>query len=331
MPFKLIDGERPLQQAPVVKLERGVCCIPQQYLKYDHSLATIQKIILDCSCDSHFPIFVSEDNGCPYIQIGVIGFDNYVPRKRQVRRKIVYGRKWRVEPNLPTSEIVQTVFLAIQKAREHEIRELFKLRVNGKQSTPFSTHQDLPLMSRYSAHLIKQGGEHDLHSFTAEVKNLRNLVSFDNCSIQFTDIVMRTNGQVLVDCQLHTTRNTYLAESDDSVFSIILDKLCINSLLYELMAKFIERSNRYIEENFTYKNFKRFSRVNDVQHVGKLSVDTRNKTDISNQEFFARLENYNYVTDKTRVPQLYNKKFTDLIKTHVSRFGELDGILPYKD
>lgn len=39
-------------------------------------------------------------------------------------KKIVYGCRWMLEPTMPISEVVQTVLLAVKKAREHELREI---------------------------------------------------------------------------------------------------------------------------------------------------------------------------------------------------------------
>jgi hypothetical protein len=50
----------------------------------------------------------------------------------------MYGRKWRVDHKLPTSEIVQTVFLTLKTARKHEIRERFRLSAFNKITTPFN-------------------------------------------------------------------------------------------------------------------------------------------------------------------------------------------------
>ena len=85
-----------------------------------------------------------------YVQIGMIGRENY-DRGPTVRpRKLVYGRKWRIDADTPSSEIVQTIYLAIKKAREHEVRELLTIRDarSGATSAALSNHQDLPLLAQ---------------------------------------------------------------------------------------------------------------------------------------------------------------------------------------
>ena len=59
-----------------------------------------------------------------------------------------------LEPTTPTSEVVQTVLLALKKAREHELREKLFVQINdgAHSATPFNNHQDLPLMAANAAY-----------------------------------------------------------------------------------------------------------------------------------------------------------------------------------
>lgn len=111
----LQQGEQALEYAPSVKLKNGKNCIPQHYLRYEHTLESVQNIILNCHFNKSYLIFASSEGDNIYIQIGIIGYDNYISLSKQSQKKIVYGRKWRVEPELPTSEIIQTIFLALKK------------------------------------------------------------------------------------------------------------------------------------------------------------------------------------------------------------------------
>ena len=146
--ISLLPGESPIENAPSVKLDNGGLCIPQHYLRYHHTRQSVERIILDIDYSDRYPVFVCEDDSGLYLQVGIVGYDNYAPRASQSGLKVVYGRKWRVEPQLPTSEIIQTVFLALKKAREHEVRELFRFHHRSGSTTPFNTHHDLPLMSQ---------------------------------------------------------------------------------------------------------------------------------------------------------------------------------------
>ena len=55
-------------------------------------------------------LFADEDGSGLYLQVGLIGRENY-ERGSQIRpHKLVYGRKWRIDPDTPTSEVIQTAF-----------------------------------------------------------------------------------------------------------------------------------------------------------------------------------------------------------------------------
>ncbi len=149
----LHQGESLLRQAPVVKLANGENCTPQHFFSFEHSIDSVEALLASITFNEAYPVFVSKDQASLFIQVGVVGQDNYGGvNSNYGPDKIVYGRKWRVEKNLPTSEIIQTVFLAIKKSREHELRELLTLRDSdtGKVSTPFNGHHDLPLMANNS-------------------------------------------------------------------------------------------------------------------------------------------------------------------------------------
>lgn len=51
------------------------------------------------------------------------------------------SRWWPLRPEMVKTEIIQTAFLCVLKAEEHEIRETFKyLDFNGGWSAPFNSH-----------------------------------------------------------------------------------------------------------------------------------------------------------------------------------------------
>ncbi|MBN7819804.1 hypothetical protein [Bowmanella yangjiangensis] len=320
-----------MQQAPIVKLKTGDCCIPQHYLDYEHKLETVQKVAADCTFDPRFPIFVGEENGALYVQVGIVGYDNYRKISKQSKRKIVYGRKWRIEKNIPTSELVQTIFLAIKKAREHEVRELFKLNVGGKTATPFSSHQDLPLMSRHANRLQSKHRQKSISVFSKSARMLSDKIYFDGHYIRFLHIEKRSGNQVLIEGRLVFHEVSQLPENKETSFLLVLEKPDINVLFHELINKFIQRSDRYVEELFAYKGYRRFSRDTCIQAVAELSLDTRDKGHVKDAEFFHVLNAANYANDKTRIPCLGNSDYAKYVVQHLSRFGELEGILPQID
>ena len=330
----LLAGETPIKNAPPVKLENGRNCIPQHYLVFEHSLSSVEQLVLAIEFDHKYPIFVSEDNQGIYIQIGIIGFDNYQPRAKQTELKIVYGRRWRVEQQLPTSEIIQTVFLAIKTAREHEIRELFFLESNGRQTTPFNNHHDLPLMAQYSE-LVQNTISLATRSISElddleRIGSLLERVSYDQAKFHWVNVQRITSEKWLVELAIKPTELTALPELRSTHICFVVDNISDNELLFQLMSELIRRSNQHVEETFRYKGFARFSRQNNVAAISRLSSQVR-KIDHLKSEQVAFLETFkqsNYDTDLTRVPKIKQGPLGNKIRDNLQSFGALNGILP---
>jgi hypothetical protein len=328
----LLPGESPLREAPNIRLSNGANCIPQHYLAFEHDLHTIESVLLDIEFCDHYLLFACADLDGLYIQVGIIGFDNYVAPNIKQREKIVYGRKWRVEPQLPTSEIIQTAFLALQKAREHEIRELFRLHQHNYLSTPFNNHHDLPLMSQHSelfTHIKENHVPENLRYFRQALQNVR----YDHGSFELDNMTCLNGKKWLLDIKIHLNTKTSLPELCSSALTnsitILLERLSVNELYYELMDYLLKLSNRYVEEQFQYKGFRRFSRSNSVVAIGYLSSTVRHRgpnkilDDFSNQ-----LKAANFYVDQSRVPPLTNSKLSKKIAATLKKFPNLEGILP---
>lgn len=204
--FPLLPGETILPKAPAVVLDDGTNCIPQHFLSYQHSKQSVSEIIAEIDFDPRFVLFVDEDKASVFIQVGIIGKDNYVKHDDQNAEKIVYGRRWRVEPQLPSSEIIQTAFLALLKAREHEIRELFKhLSANPRAAqkstitTPFSCHHDLPLMAMSRTTNL---AETKLPLDEVHIKDTLASIRYDHASIDLVGIQILKQQQLLLEIQI---------------------------------------------------------------------------------------------------------------------------------
>ncbi len=59
--FELSNGELSTKNAPQVKLDDGRLCILQHYLKYQHILTTVEKLVLKLNYCNQSPIFAAED------------------------------------------------------------------------------------------------------------------------------------------------------------------------------------------------------------------------------------------------------------------------------
>ncbi len=328
-------GEYCLISAPVVDLPNGQTCVPQHFYGYHHNLESVEHLLGKISFDQAFPIFCGDDEQGLFIQVGIIGRENYQKHRPDRAKKIVYGRKWRVEPNLPTSEIIQTVFLALKKTREHEIRELFTLKSkDGKSlSTPFNSHHDLPLMAQYAELFdlsLDPNALFDMKTVNQTFLRLR----FDQTRIECLDMSVRPNGKWLIDIIFHignTEQDSQIefAELHGIECTLILNKACINELVYELMQCLINLSDRYVEEHFNFNSFARFSRDNNIQAVGEFSINIRKiHDDKLNDEGKRLISEHNYQVDESRAPKIKLAQQKERLAPSFQETELMEGILP---
>jgi hypothetical protein len=253
--LELLTGESAQNNAPKASLGNGKYCVPQHYLSYEHSISTVEELILKITYSKRYPIFVSHENAGLYLQIGIIGTDNY--SNNDHNQKIVYGRKWRIEPNLPTSEIIQTIFLAIKKAREHEVRELFRLKINNKVTTPFNNHHDVHMLVNSKLKQICSEQQTTWPELQSELDNIR----YDQASFYIQNIEQRKAHYWLIELEVLTKSTTKLPELlDKTLIILVIDKLTLNEVLHQLMNQLINLSDNHVNENFIYANVARFSK-----------------------------------------------------------------------
>lgn len=298
IPLRL--GEKVMPKAPTVQLSNGDYCIPQHYLTYAHTLQSVESLICDIEYDNRYVVFASQDEASLYIQVGVVGHDNYHKQPEQSEQKLLFGRKWRVEPELCTSEIIQTVFLALKKSREHEIRELFKLRFNNAVTTPFNTHIDLPLMAEF----YDASRHADLHdeTLTAEqqLTQVLNCIDYDNSQLSLGQLEQRRNGLWLVDIDVRTTAKSTLPETDAQTLYLQIEDLTLNTLTRALMQELIRISDLHVDQHFSYRGFHRFDPSIDIVDIADLSQQTRRHELASH--FASEFSKSNYEVDQMRIP-----------------------------
>jgi len=308
----LNEGELPLEQAPVVTLANGNDCTPQHFFAFDHTLDSVEKLVGNIEFSANYPVFVSCDNAGVFLQVGVLGYDNYDRSNKFKPQKLVYGRKWRVENNLPTSEVIQTVFLAIKKAREHELREFVTLHdsVTHKTSTPFNCHHDFPLMAANHEMFATQLNKNELDFNEASVNGLLERLRMGGRKITLDGFHARARDTIL-DFTLGFplgNKTDEFTEFDNSQFTLVLKYGNLNELLHQLMQEFVQVSDRYVEENFLFNGFARFSRQQDIASIGRFSIQTRSIDEKAfnelSKEFFRQ---HNVMIDATRVPVIFNE------------------------
>ena len=326
LPLAYADAEMPISGAPSIPINHSQHCIPQHYLQYQHTHKSVTDIINDIEFDVRYPLFVSNDEGSLVIQVGILGQDNYKANNELNPMHIVYGRKWRVEKNLPSAEVIQTAYLALQKAKEHEIREVFTLldHATQKRSTPFSGHHDTPLLAstlKESQSLATtdsrtlstpEAGWHQ-----ASLQQALDRVRFDGQRLQVSQCSQLDATRVFVDIVLvedaeHAIGN-FFSEFAGIQVSLILTGSDTSKLYHQLMQQFITHSQEHVAEHFTYRGFKRFSRHVDVSQIGALSIAIRDREWRKEAQFIANIKAFNQQVDATRVPVLQADNYAENI------------------
>ncbi|PAJ75519.1 hypothetical protein CJF42_05115 [Pseudoalteromonas sp. NBT06-2] len=292
-------GEKVMSKAPMVKLSNGEFCIPQHYLTYHHTLQSVEALICAIEYDPRYVVFAAQDGECIYIQVGVVGHDNYKKHSSANELKLLLGRKWRVEPELPTSEIIQSVFLAIKKSREHEVRELFKLKVNNSVTTPFNTHIDLPLMAQFYENKQFQQSQTRV-SPQQQINHVLSCINYDNCILTLKDVEQRKNGLWLIDVGIECNDLSTLPEIKNKTLFLQTKDLTLNTLSRALMNELVFLSDLHVDQNFSYQGFHRCDPAIDIAEIADLSQQTR-KHELAAQ-FASEFSKSNYETDQMRIP-----------------------------
>lgn len=344
----LLAGEKAFKNAPHTALADGRRCVPQHYLSYQHTLQSVESLVFDIEYDVRYPVFVSqtlndEEQTGLYIQVGILGVDNYA--NKELQTKLVYGRKWRIEPQLPSSEIIQTVFLALKKAREHEVRELFRLHHNEKNTTPFNNHHDLPLLA-HSESRLKNSPCRSLpknssaSDFNQQLEKILKTVTYEGNQFELLSFMKRPSGQYLIELMIKPNKDSSISEmqlpeillpemQSQTHISFFMEKLSINQFLHQLMQQLIELSNRHVDEHFRYRGFNRFSWDNSVIAIAEISAEVRQlHKDETLDNFHQHWQQTNYETDRSRIPTPAPGDLWDKIHRQLKPFSPQAHTLP---
>ncbi len=313
-------GEKIMPKAPRVQLSNGAYCVPQHYLTYHHTLESVEALLCDIDYDEKYAIFASQDSGGIYIQIGVVGYDNYQASTASYQAnsannglKLLFGRKWRVEPELPTSEIIQTVFLAIKKSREHEVRELFKLKLGNSITTPFNSHIDLPLMAEFSDLSSNKDKGSSNTAANDSLENILKCIQYDGGKLSLKQLEQRSNGLWLIDLNYQAQTN-----SDASIYLQVTD-LSLNTVCRALMAELISISDAHVDKHFAYKGYHRFDPAIDIAHIADLSQQTRQQELAAH--FAQEFTKTNYQVDQMRIPAVSSGPLAQKNKAILEQFN----------
>jgi hypothetical protein len=319
-------GETPMPLAPCIELMNGKHCIPQHYLQYEQTVESVSAILNDIEAVSDILLFCGQDDSGLYLQTGSVGPDNYKRKGEAGDRRIVYGRRWRIDTYIPTSEVIQTAFLAIKKACEHEVRELLTVhdRDSGWTGTPFSTHLDLPLMARFPELVMRDASCVKQPLLETWLQGVR----FDGREIKVDDVAIRRNGNLIVDLVFAEASSPRVRFGFEQLpMTIVLREFSEASLVHEIMNALIQRSDRLVDEQFRYRGFARFSQNVDPARLMQLSVVTRTEG-LPDEQFELVRTALNYDTDTRRVPSLGAGMLAHRNRHALRHEGELGGHMP---
>jgi hypothetical protein len=315
-------GEGVMPEAPTVQLNNGKYCIPQHYLTYQHTLQSVEALICDIEYDPRYVVFAAQGVTGLYIQVGVVGHDNYQKLPLAGGLKLLFGRKWRIEPELPTSEIIQSVFLAIKKSREHEIRELFKLTLSNSITTPFNTHIDLPLMAEQYEKQQHQRVQPMHIKAEMQIANVLGAICYDHSTLTLHQIERRNNGLWLLDIEVHKTKRSTLPETTDQIIYLQVDNLSLNTLSRALMDKLVDLSNSHVDKHFSYRGFHRFDPAIDIADIADLSQQSR-KHELT-EHFSFQFIKTNQEVDQKRIPPVRPGKLAQKHQSIIKQFQLID-------
>jgi len=327
---RLPSGESAMPLAPMVRLD-GKGVVPSQYKLFRHTGKSVQRIVAKINYRSNFVVLVGGGRGeGVFVQVGIIGPDSYATKAAKLPNKIVYGRKWRIEKLLPTSELIQTVFLAIRNAEEHEIREQFV--VSG--TTPFNGHMDLPLMA---AHQLSRGrpsaAQEPRIESEAHLEDAVKDVRMGGYKPRVVELITRRSGGVVFDVVLEPDplrrQSSLLA---GKTLTVVAESATRSGVLRALMGAMLHVVQREVDERFTYDGFARFSHDLPVNELVRFARDHRKPERFDfHPDFKASADALNRAIDATRPARLAPGPATERVRETIGRYeadGRLAGVKP---
>lgn len=303
--------EQPISYAPLVQLSNNNWVVPQHFLRYKHTLQSVNEVLSNISFPAHFRVLAAEKDEQVYLQVAILNPDNYQsngPNKESI--KLLFGRRWYVEDNLPTSELIQTAFLALKVAREHEVRELIKFQHSRGTSTPFNNHHDLPLMAQ-NAELV-MADNNDLR----HVEEVIGSCKFAGAAIKLSAMNRIDNTTIVFQVQL-SCEDCQLNEFNNTSVSFLAKDTSSNQFLHGLVDALIKVSNEYVSEHFKYNELARFSKQISVERIGELSIKLRSHNALRLCSLGEQHANQlNFEIDSGRAPHGCSSEISGFLAAH---------------
>ncbi len=313
--------------APVAPLADGSQMVPAQYRQFRLTEQDAQQIVAQIELPPGLVAFVGQEpsDGGLYVQIGVLGPDNY-GRRDQNPDKLVYGRRWRIEPALPDYELVQTVFAAARDALDHETRELFS--IDGR--TPFSGHIDVvSLAAMLKTGTVSAPQNPELTS-PQDVQILLERTRFAGQKLRVleTEHRARTGTLAVVFELVPQTSSRPLPGFDGKVFEARAEGTRASDVLHAINEEFRRASLRHLEERFRFDGVPRFSREIHPELLGEISFRTRSPAVLQGEAVSAEGRAFNAAVESDRAPTVAPGPATELAEAKIRAQAPLLGNPP---
>ncbi len=325
-------GERPLQYAPSATIFDSVIAVPQQYLQVCRRFDQLEAIVLKINVPDGFILFAQRLESLFYLQVGIVGCENYPHSVHKAKdsknidtqqKKIVYGRRWLIEPSMPTSEVIQTALLAVQKAREHELREHIRVKFNDSnaRATPFNTHQDIPLLTTVRDQVIR--------AKTYSLHETLNRITIANRQLEVQAILPLKDENVLLQLRVEgNAKNQFMfREMIERDITIVWSESSPHEFAHLLVDAIIANSHRYVMEHFTFDGLACFSTAIDPIELARFSSQSRNVSTLST-EFIKHFDAMTHNVDSIKAPQYNSGELGRKQRKKVNEENVTSGYLP---
>lgn len=327
-------ASRTMPYAKRVLMPNGQAMLPQQYTLYQQNLESVSALLSEIEFDAHTLLFCNQDQQGVYLQVGLIGRENYEHGNLLRPHKLVYGRRWRIDADTPDLEVVQTAFLAIKKAREHEVRELLTIKPSQhtRCSAALSSHQDLAILKSHANTL--HSDKVDTASAADYIRSSLEHLRFAQRPVLLRYAELLSNGHYLLDLQIGQAPLARQIEGDfaefaDLEFSLLIKQEQLHTLIFAINDALIQHSDRYVDETFSYAGFKRYSRELDIRKIADLSVMSRPYArDQKGARFMQVFQAANFAVDASRAARLGSGQLAQINRQKIAAYAGLYGHLP---
>lgn len=321
-------GETPLPFAPRIRLDGGSSAVPQQYLGVQRTLENLENILADITVPKGFLLFAGQLGQTLFIVAAIFGEENYPKGPASAGQdKVVYGRRWLIEPTTTTSEVVQTAMLAVKKAREHELREKFSVSINRfkNKATPFNCHQDLPLMVKSQQSLMIACTRLTKSGIVDVLQSIR----IEGLELKFRGLVELGERRIVDVFVAQQDKRMVFAELNGRALTVVCEEQSIEHFVHQLFNTCLQLVDRFVEENTTFKGFARFSHDVSPVAVAEFSYLTRNVT-ANDSRFDAQFEDMSYRVDSAKAPTISRQRLGELQRHVLAQYPGLAGYGPHE-